>query len=41
VSVTATGLYYMRRYSVTMGEIRELERRDARAAAQRGASDGG
>ena len=41
VSVTATGLYFMREYSVTMGEIRELERRDARAAAQRGASDGG
>lgn len=39
VSVTATGLYFMRRYSVTMGEIRELERRDAQAA-RRGASDG-
>jgi uncharacterized protein (TIRG00374 family) len=39
VPVTATGLYFMRRYSLTMGEIRELERRDAQAARS-GASDG-
>jgi hypothetical protein len=38
LSVTTTGLYFMRRYSVTMGEIREMERR--RAHASRGASDG-
>lgn len=38
-SVTATGLYFMRRYSVTLGEIREMERRGAQDP-QGGATDG-